>query len=94
LNDTDRAAAISSILQDANIQPLSISKLLHWLAHRHDATAKNSSVVGTDVHAVHQHSEQIASNSSDDGSDDGSQQYSSYSASTTSSSISYAAVNF
>jgi hypothetical protein len=75
LNDAGFAAKFSSSLQGTNIQPISNIELLHWLAHRHDATV-NSSVDDTDVHADNDPSEQIASDSSGDSSDDSTQQYS------------------
>jgi hypothetical protein len=85
LNDTDRAAAISSSLQDANIQPIRDSELLLWLAHRHKTTA-DSSVDETDVQADIEESEQTASDSSHKSSDDNTQQYSADSCSATASS--------
>eukprot|EP00953_Heterococcus_sp_UTEX-ZZ885_P029682 15737-Heterococcus_DN1.PRE.2 len=85
LNGAGFAAKFSSSLQGTNIQPISNIELLHWLAHRHDATV-NSIADEPDVHADDQQSEQIASNSSDDSSDDRSQQYNSDSDSTTTSS--------
>jgi cytoskeletal protein RodZ len=93
LNDTGRAAAISTSLHEANIQPISNSELLHWLAHRHGTTIVNNSVAETDVHADDQQSVQTASDSSNDSSDDTTQQYSAdTSSATTSSDISDDAV--